>query len=356
MGEVALVSRFVLAGIFTAAGLGKLADRTGARQAVGDFGLPPALVGPLATALPLVELAVAVALIPGLTARAGAGAALVLLLTFSAVVAVNLARGRTPDCHCFGQAGSRPIGPGTLARNTAFAGLALVVLVGPAGTAGDWWSDLERGERSVVVTIAVLAALVALLGRVVLGLLRQQGRLLLRLDALEAAVGSVDAGDRPGLPVGAPAPSFALPDAWGRTLSLDGFLARERPVLLLFADPNCGPCNELFDDIGRWQREWREVLTIVVVSAGSVAANRAKAAEHGLSDLVIQKRREVATAYATTATPSAQVVGPDRRVASPLVAGGDAIWKLLLRAGGAGGGHGLPARAGALGQEIEITV
>ena len=118
--------------------------------------------------------------------------------------------------------------------------------------------------------------------------------------------------------------------------------------MLLFADPGCGPCNELFADVARWQREWRQAVTIAVVSAGSPEANRAKATEHGLGDLVVQERREVASAYATTATPSAVLIGPDGKVASSLVAGGAAIWKLLLRT---------PApEGGALSREVEITV
>ena len=347
MGELTLVARLVLVAMFAVAGLGKVADRSGTRRALGEFGSPDLLGRPLALALPVAELAVAVALIPAPTSRMGAAGALVLLGAFSLAVAVNLARGRTPDCHCFGQVHSRPIGAGTLVRNAVLGGMSVLVLLGPDGTAGSWWGDLGSAERVVAVASGALAGVVALQGWVLLHLLRQQGRLVLRLDALEAMVGGVDAGDRPGLPVGAPAPSFALPDPWGATVILEELLARGRPVLLLFADPGCGPCNELFPDIARWQRDWRDGLTIAVVSAGSAEANRAKATEHGLVHLVVQDRREVAAAYATTATPSAVLVGADGRVASPLVAGGDAIWKLLLRT---------PAPTGGLSQEIEITV
>jgi methylamine dehydrogenase accessory protein MauD len=225
--------------------------------------------------------------------------------------------------------------------------MGALVLLGPDGGPGGWWDDLATGDRLVAVAACALAGVVALQGWVLLHLLRQQGRLVLRLDALEAMVGAVDAGDRPGLPVGAPAPTFALPDPWGAMVTLEELLAPGRPVLLVFADPGCGPCNELFPDIARWQREWRAAVTIAVVSAGSVEANRAKATEHGLVHLVVQGRREVAAAYATTATPSAVLVAADGRVASPLVAGGEAIWKLLLRT---------PAPAGGLSQDIEITV
>jgi uncharacterized membrane protein YphA (DoxX/SURF4 family) len=75
-----LVARLLLAGVFAIAGLAKLADRSGSRQAVIDFGLPSSYAGPLSILLPLVELAVAAALIPTSTAVWGAIGALVLLL------------------------------------------------------------------------------------------------------------------------------------------------------------------------------------------------------------------------------------------------------------------------------------
>jgi uncharacterized membrane protein YphA (DoxX/SURF4 family) len=48
----------LLAVVFVAAGAAKLVDRAGSRQAVADFGVP-SLATPLATLLPLAELAVA---------------------------------------------------------------------------------------------------------------------------------------------------------------------------------------------------------------------------------------------------------------------------------------------------------
>ncbi|MGH8972695.1 MAG: MauE/DoxX family redox-associated membrane protein [Acidimicrobiia bacterium] len=347
VGELVLVARLVLAGVFALAGLGKLADRRGAQQALEDFGVPGALSGTLVRVLPVVELTVAAALVARGTSRVGAAGALLLLAAFSLAVAVNLARGRTPDCHCFGQMHARPIGFGTLFRNAALTALGAVVVLGPDGAVGEWWARLETVERIMALAVLALAGVVGLQGWVLLQLLRQQGRIVLRLDAVEALVGGIDAGDRPGLPVGAPAPAFTLPDPWGATVALDELLTGGRPVLLLFADPGCGPCNELFGDFARWQRDWRHALTIAVVSAGSAEANRAKATEHGLANVLVQERREVAAAYATTATPSAVLVGADGRVASPLVAGGDAIWKLLVRT---------PASSGALSQEVEITV
>ena len=61
--------------VFVAAGAAKLADRAGSRQAVAAFGVP-SLATPLATLLPLAELAVAAALIPAASAWWGALGAL----------------------------------------------------------------------------------------------------------------------------------------------------------------------------------------------------------------------------------------------------------------------------------------
>src|SRR3712207_963926 len=135
--EVALlVARLLLAAVFVVAGLAKLADRAGSRQAMRDFGLPAVLAAPLGVLLPLAELTVAAALIPTSTAWWGAVGALALLLLFVVGIGANLARGRKPDCHCFGQLHSSPAGWKTLARNGALAAVAGFIIWGGREGAG----------------------------------------------------------------------------------------------------------------------------------------------------------------------------------------------------------------------------
>src|ERR1700730_4781152 len=129
MDIVLLLARLLLAVVFVVAGLAKLADRAGSRKALLDFGVPAKFVAPFAVLLPLAELAVAVALLPTASAWWGAIGALALLLLFVAVIGYNLARGRTPDCHCFGQLHSTPAGWPTLIRNLVLAVVAAVILV-----------------------------------------------------------------------------------------------------------------------------------------------------------------------------------------------------------------------------------
>src|SRR5439155_18811756 len=71
-------------------------------------------------------------------------------------------------------------------------------------------------------------------------LLRQNGRLLLRLDELEKRLNELEfgEGEEPaGLPVGSDAPDFELPDLAGGRESLTQF--RGQPLLLLFFNPAC---------------------------------------------------------------------------------------------------------------------
>src|SRR5258706_12105778 len=102
-------ARLLLAIVFAVAGMAKLADRKGSRESLIAFGLPAAWAVPLGLALPLVELIIAVALVPTLSGSLAALGALGLLLLFMAAIGVNLMKGRRPVCHCFGAFASEPI-------------------------------------------------------------------------------------------------------------------------------------------------------------------------------------------------------------------------------------------------------
>src|SRR5260221_10425644 len=99
MSLALLLARLLLAAVFLVAGLAKLADLAGSRQALRDFGVPAKLSTPLGLLLPLAELAVAVALLLPATTWWGALGALALLLLFVGGIGYNLARGRQPECH-----------------------------------------------------------------------------------------------------------------------------------------------------------------------------------------------------------------------------------------------------------------
>src|SRR6267142_5491279 len=125
---IIVLLRISLSAIFAVAGVTKLLDRRGTRDALKNFGSPESLAPALSIVLPLVELAIAAGLLFAGTAGASALAALLLLGLFVVAISVNLAQGRTHDCHCFGQLYSRPLSWPTLARNLIFALGAGIVL------------------------------------------------------------------------------------------------------------------------------------------------------------------------------------------------------------------------------------
>lgn len=341
MEAALLAARLLLFGVLVVAGLNKLADRAGSRQALIDFGMPRAFASPLYVLLLMIELAAGMALVPARTAWFGAITALGLLLLFSGVIAVNLALGRKPNCHCFGQLSSSPIGWPTLARNGALATIAAFVAWQGAGQSGPslvvWITRLTpEGQAALAFAVVALVGL-GLEAWTLLQILRQQGRLLLRLEAIEARLvsssgpqGSANA-EVPvqGLPIGTPAPNFRLDSLSGEPLTLDHLLASHKPVLLLFTNPNCGPCEALMPEVRRWQREHSATLTIALVSEGSAKDNRAWGTQHGIAPILLQHKREAAEAYKAYGTPGAVLIGTDRSIGSALAMGAEAIRALV---------------------------
>lgn len=359
MSVALLVCRVGLAAVFAVAGAGKLADRAGARNAAVDFGAPEALAGPLAVAVPLVELAVAALLLLEGSARWGAIGAAALLAVFSAAIRLALARGRTPECHCFGQLHSEPAGSKALVRNGLLGAVAVFVAVGGWSDPGPdlfaWIGSLDGPRLLALVLGSVALVTLTAGGWALLHVMRAYGRVLVRLERVEGVLAgaglSVDA--EPGMPAighppGTDAPDFALVDTLGDTVTLDDLLEPGRLLLLLFTSPGCGPCAALMPTVTTWQSEHTDALTIAVVSGSDAEAVRAEAKELDLARMLIDERRAVSTAYEAHATPSAVVVSPDRQIASWVASGSDWIERLVGDTvaepadDGAGGEDGLP--------------
>jgi len=170
-------------------------------------------------------------------------------------------------------------------------------------------------------------------------LIRQNGRLLVRLEAVEAtlaegATQSPSPNGTPthqaeGLPVGSIAPEFTLSGLHGETLTLDALRSSGKPVMALFTDPGCGPCNAMLPDVGRWQEEHARKLTLALVSRGEVEENKTKAQEHGLKNVLVQKDWEVSESYQVRGTPSAVLIAPEGKIATPVAGGAEGIRGLL---------------------------
>jgi methylamine dehydrogenase accessory protein MauD len=342
MDAILLGARLVLALVFAVAGVAKLMDLAGSRRAIVEFGVPAALARPLGVLLPLAELAIAAALLPTMTAWWGAVGALVLLLVFAAAIGANLARGRKPDCHCFGQLHSAPAGWSTLARNAVLAfPAALVVWQGLEGNVGPsvvgWAGALSDVQALGVLAAVLLAAQWWFLFR----LLRQNGRLARRLEAVEERLANGGLGltssengaqQMAGLPVGAPAPAFDLPNLEGEAVTLESLSSLGKPILLVFTEPGCGYCEELLPEVRRWQDELADEFTIAVITSDDPEENRAMSNEHGLSRVLLEEDWEVSEAYDVDGTPSAVLVNPDGTIGSSLAEEAEEIEELVSQA------------------------
>ncbi len=153
---------------------------------------------------------------------------------------------------------------------------------------------------------------------------------------------------RDGLKAGKPAPNFRLPRLDGRgDLSLEEL--RGRRILLVFSDPNCGPCQTLAPELEKFHREsgagagppspggesrgegeFSFPLQVVVISRGEPKENRAKVKEHKLTfPVVLQQQWEISRLYAMFATPIAYLIDEVGIIKHDVAVGVEPILRLM---------------------------
>ena len=182
-------------------------------------------------------------------------------------------------------------------------------------------------------------------------LVRQNGRVLLRLQALEEQLSQLRLGipaapqaapgaaAPTGLPMGSVAPSFELADLDGEQKKLSQWSGRR--VLLIFFNPQCGFCVRMAPDIAALPMK---TLMPLVISTGDAAQNQALVAKHGIEcPVLLQKQMEVAARYHVSGTPIGYLVDEQGRIASEMAVGAEALLALVTRANvagtSAGAGH-----------------
>ena len=189
-------------------------------------------------------------------------------------------------------------------------------------------------------------------------LLRQNGRILLRLDDIEERLHELEFGEaeelsnssssqadsahrftnrslacskinRSGLKAGTRAPEFRLPRLDSGELSSDQLRSRR---VLVFSDPHCGPCNHLAPELEKFHRAHPDIA-LVMVSRGEPKENRAKVKEHGLTfPIVLQQQWEISRRYAMFATPIAYLIDENGVIAQDVAVGVDPVLALLQNA------------------------
>ena len=160
---------------------------------------------------------------------------------------------------------------------------------------------------------------------------RQTGRILVRLEAIEQRIGPGSQSKRQegsGLPLGTIAPNFELPDLAGVRRKLSEF--RGQDVLLVFFNPQCGYCTQMATDLAALPAEGSDRRAVpVVVTTGDGEENRKLVERYGIRCLVLlQEQMEVAAMYGATGTPMGYRIDGAGRIASELAAGAEPLLRL----------------------------
>jgi len=153
-------------------------------------------------------------------------------------------------------------------------------------------------------------------------LVRQNGRVLLRLEALETHLAHLVAPAAiEGLAVGSEAPPFELPTLHGGRMSLQQFQGQR--VLLVFFSPYCGFCEEMAPALAilPWDGSDGRPVPVVVTTA-DIEENRALVMQAGIGcPVLLDENNEVAQAYRYEGTPSGYLIDEQGRIASELTVG-----------------------------------
>lgn len=335
MDIVLLILRLILFGVFAVAGISKLLDPEGAKKAMRDFGTPEEFTDFFAVGLPFAEIVFAVCLLFVSMSWVGAAGALLLLTTFIGGMIWQMAQGNAPDCHCFGQIHSEPVGKKSLIRNIIFALMALVLLFSGRTNQGTDLAATAGGMVQIVLILFLAVVGVLLLGYLV-KVAAQQNEIMRRLGVLEFASGDPGAVERneagapsDGLPIGAPLPDFSISDLNGRVVQLDHLLMGRKPFLFLFVGAQCAPCESLLPEIREWEVLLGNKLKFVFVSHGDLELNKQKFGTDPQRTVLVEKGRELANRLNAKWTPTALYVDADGNIASHIAAGDSAIRRLI---------------------------
>jgi peroxiredoxin len=130
---------------------------------------------------------------------------------------------------------------------------------------------------------------------------------------------------RDGLKPGTPAPPFSLSAVEGGTISLEDY--RGRRALLVFSDPNCGPCDELMPELVRLHRRAPDgEPVLLLISRGELEENRRKVQANGIHLPVgIQPGWRVSREYGIFFTPVAFLVDEEGLIAREVAKGPEEI-------------------------------
>ncbi len=138
--------------------------------------------------------------------------------------------------------------------------------------------------------------------------------------------------NRSGLKAGTVAPGFRLPSLNGREVALQDY--RGRRVLLVFSDPQCGPCDQLAPHLERLHRERRD-LEVLMISRRDLETNLQKIRKLELTfPVLLQQNWEISLLYAMFATPIGYLIDKQGVTVGDVAVGVQPILDLVTSSSG----------------------
>jgi peroxiredoxin len=187
---------------------------------------------------------------------------------------------------------------------------------------------------AVLLSVVAALAFTVLVGALSVSyhLVRQQGHIILRVEALEQRLAQVQQSAQPhGLEVGSSFPGFDLPDFTGLPASLEDLPAKQ--LVVVSWDPGCDACERSAPELARLSEPLGErEVDLNLVAQGDVESNRRFTEEHGLDyTVLLQDGSPPVAAFAGLDTPAAYLLDEHRRVSRPVAAGCPPVLEIVTR-------------------------
>jgi peroxiredoxin len=186
------------------------------------------------------------------------------------------------------------------------------------------------------VTLGVACLAFVLAFWAIYQLLLQNGKLQLRVDALENrlyAQGILTKDEERisrGLALGSVLYDFELPALSGGTMTLSRW--RGRKLLLIFFNPSCTFCREMLPELAALSADSTEKPLPVIVSTGDEEENRRLFGSYAITHpVLLQRDTEVASLYWVNSSPSGYLVDENGMTASVLYTGAHALLSAAQR-------------------------
>jgi hypothetical protein len=242
--EVTLIPAIILAAVWLFSAWGKYGSTSETTTAIVQLaGISESWARRAAIVLPISEGLLAVGLVFPPTRETAAWASASLLTVFSVLVIRALLRGLHPTCNCFGALSHAKVGSGTVARNVVLLLIALFI--------ASWGPFLQsfrlqlvpHGIAVLLVLMVLVLAGTAAMTWLVTNLIRQNGRLVMRVEALEAERHRNARDQEHGIDLSAKI--RIIPSE--RDTRLVDLLPLTQSAVLIFLSEDCAPCRNIIN-------------------------------------------------------------------------------------------------------------